>query len=558
MTSVGGRPARPRVRTRNRLRRRLAEAAALDAALDVQASAVGRLHGASEAPTRASLHKITERPPLSPHSVVWGGQDLLRLVAGRAPIAITPLVTPQATPRCRPALRPPTSSSACVRTRKRQTGLLKNHETSHVAQIEAAVSSVVACCLSQARAQLMADVQATPSDGHDSPSTSASSPLLLGSAKPPTQVQRDDALEIGGEMLEVAVERVMIAAFAAAKAELQDINMNYSAPQSCSQGDHQVAAKLGAAVEHIVLSAINVPQEEMPGAEVTQAAVDIDRLVPAANSVVCEAIAAAQMQLLHDQMQSAVTMESAIEQVVYGAMETAQQELRQGQLQERIVAAFGQCRVGKYREVEEALELGVPVEARFGRDQNTMLLVCAQNGQKRIAKLLLRNRANINTQNAHGESCLHCCIKFNYNELADYLRSKGADDTVLNLHGQTCYQIAGRAEMSNSHEGGNGGCLPTGPQEEENEERRGKHEKSGETGKVERDSGGPALPRLTSLEAAVDEVVAHSIADACSFLVRVQESDANEDGPVPLTGVSAVHERACIDFESCRRILTFE
>ena len=69
-----------------------------------------------------------------------------------------------------------------------------------------------------------------------------------------------------------------------------------------------------------------------------------------------------------------------------------------------------------------------------------MLLVCAQNGQKRIAKLLLRNFADMNAVNARGDSAMHLCFKFNYRELGEYLKSKGADDTIRNAKGQNCYE----------------------------------------------------------------------------------------------------------------------
>jgi ankyrin repeat protein len=106
----------------------------------------------------------------------------------------------------------------------------------------------------------------------------------------------------------------------------------------------------------------------------------------------------------------------------------------------KIEAAFNHCRLGKYHEVEKALQDGVQVDSRFGPDDNTMLLVSAQNGQKRIAKLLLRNFASMNAQNDKGDTAMHLCYKFNYKELGEYLKSKGADDTIQNAKGQTCYQ----------------------------------------------------------------------------------------------------------------------
>ena len=106
----------------------------------------------------------------------------------------------------------------------------------------------------------------------------------------------------------------------------------------------------------------------------------------------------------------------------------------------KVEAAFNHCRLGKYREVETALVEGLPVNSRFGPDNNTMLIQCAINGQKRIAKLLLRNFAEMNAQNNKGDTAMHCCYKFNYKELGEYMKSKGADDTIRNAKGQTCYE----------------------------------------------------------------------------------------------------------------------
>jgi hypothetical protein len=106
----------------------------------------------------------------------------------------------------------------------------------------------------------------------------------------------------------------------------------------------------------------------------------------------------------------------------------------------KIEAAFNHCRLGKYREVETALAEGLPVDSRLGPDDNTMLIQCAINGQKRVAKLLLRNFAEMNAQNNKGDTAMHCCYKYNYKELGEYMKSKGADDTIRNAKGQTCYE----------------------------------------------------------------------------------------------------------------------
>ncbi len=76
---------------------------------------------------------------------------------------------------------------------------------------------------------------------------------------------------------------------------------------------------------------------------------------------------------------------------------------------------------------------------------NTLLLVAAQQGNKRMIKMLLRRRAEINAQNGNGSSVLHFCFQHGRHKLAEYLKSKGADDTLVNSQGITCYE-AGLSE----------------------------------------------------------------------------------------------------------------
>ncbi len=43
-------------------------------------------------------------------------------------------------------------------------------------------------------------------------------------------------------------------------------------------------------------------------------------------------------------------------------------------------------------------------------------------------------------QNSRGNTCLHYCYAYKFPDLAEYLLSKGADDSILNLDGMTCYE----------------------------------------------------------------------------------------------------------------------
>ena len=71
---------------------------------------------------------------------------------------------------------------------------------------------------------------------------------------------------------------------------------------------------------------------------------------------------------------------------------------------------------------------------------NTLLCVAAQNGNKRIIKLLLRRGAAINHCNLRGNSPLHFLYAFGYKELGVYLVGKGADDSIRNHDGLTPYE----------------------------------------------------------------------------------------------------------------------
>lgn len=72
---------------------------------------------------------------------------------------------------------------------------------------------------------------------------------------------------------------------------------------------------------------------------------------------------------------------------------------------------------------------------------NTLLILAAQQGNKKLCKFFLRRGAYINAQNHSGNTSLHYLEKYNHSSLADYLRTKGADDTLLNESGLTCYEV---------------------------------------------------------------------------------------------------------------------
>ena len=80
---------------------------------------------------------------------------------------------------------------------------------------------------------------------------------------------------------------------------------------------------------------------------------------------------------------------------------------------------------------------------------NTLLHVAAQNNAKKVAKLVLKwtdykkqppEHVFVNKQNKMGHTALHYCFAYNYVELGNYLLSLGADETITNMYGLTCYE----------------------------------------------------------------------------------------------------------------------
>ena len=115
---------------------------------------------------------------------------------------------------------------------------------------------------------------------------------------------------------------------------------------------------------------------------------------------------------------------------------------------EMIHEAFLATKNSRIDKLEELMDNGVKVDERDGNG-NTMLLIAAQQGLKRISKFLLRRGGDINAQNLSGNSILHYCFEYSFNDLAEYFISKGADDSLLNADGLTCYEGLNREKVDN-------------------------------------------------------------------------------------------------------------
>ncbi|KAL4124283.1 hypothetical protein PRIC2_010120 [Phytophthora ramorum] len=89
--------------------------------------------------------------------------------------------------------------------------------------------------------------------------------------------------------------------------------------------------------------------------------------------------------------------------------------------------------------LELALDQGVDVNTRDNHGNSLFILAC-QQGNKRLAKFLLRRHADMNLQNLNGNTALHYLYAYKHTDLAEYLKGKGAKDTTQNGAGLTCYE----------------------------------------------------------------------------------------------------------------------
>ena len=102
---------------------------------------------------------------------------------------------------------------------------------------------------------------------------------------------------------------------------------------------------------------------------------------------------------------------------------------------------FSLTRHNRLEKVKALLAGGVDPDSRdeFG---NTVLIVACQNGLKNASKAAMRHGADLNAANDRGNTALHFCFAYGYRDtLGEYLIGKGADDTLRNFRGLTCYEI---------------------------------------------------------------------------------------------------------------------
>ena len=107
-----------------------------------------------------------------------------------------------------------------------------------------------------------------------------------------------------------------------------------------------------------------------------------------------------------------------------------------------VADVFSFARHNRVQDIERLLVRGVPPDSRDVHG-NTIAIIGAQNGHKRVVKAALRRGADVNAVNLRGNTCLHFCFAFGFTELGEYLITKGADNRIVNASGKTCYEGLG-------------------------------------------------------------------------------------------------------------------
>ena len=100
---------------------------------------------------------------------------------------------------------------------------------------------------------------------------------------------------------------------------------------------------------------------------------------------------------------------------------------------------FRACRNGRRRLLEEALEKDFQIDTK-DEHGNTLLMTAAQQTNPGIVRMLVNRGANINLQNANGNTALHYAMAYDASgDLGEYLIGQGADDALENQWGLSPY-----------------------------------------------------------------------------------------------------------------------
>jgi len=116
---------------------------------------------------------------------------------------------------------------------------------------------------------------------------------------------------------------------------------------------------------------------------------------------------------------------------------------RLGEEKPDVETVFSQVRHGRLKRVEESLRLGFDINTEDDKG-NTILITAVQNNHRKMLDLILNRGGTINHVNAHGNTALHYALAYDTSgEIAEFLIEKGADDTIENKEGLTCYDGLG-------------------------------------------------------------------------------------------------------------------
>ena len=76
---------------------------------------------------------------------------------------------------------------------------------------------------------------------------------------------------------------------------------------------------------------------------------------------------------------------------------------------------------------------------------NTLLMCAAQNLNLKMCEMLINRNCDVNHRNSSGNTALHFAMAYDSEgTLAEYLIQQGADDTIENAVGCTCYDGLGQ------------------------------------------------------------------------------------------------------------------
>jgi len=89
------------------------------------------------------------------------------------------------------------------------------------------------------------------------------------------------------------------------------------------------------------------------------------------------------------------------------------------------------CRHNKLLEVEYAISHGADINT-VDSAGNTPLMVCCQNGNIDVCKLLLKYSANVHSTNFKGNTVLHYCFAYGFDDMGNMLISAGANEYAVN------------------------------------------------------------------------------------------------------------------------------